>query len=112
MVTLKVCGNIGINTPDSSLNAHKTLPRLCLAKDLIIGKSVRYAASPVIVGFAEVHAATCDLTQVVEERIGNLCLGGDDRGGECGRDRTGRSGSASLPRALSTSKRDVRACWE
>jgi hypothetical protein len=44
-------------------------------------------------------STNCDLTQVVEKRIGDLCLGGDNRGGECGRDRTGRSGSASLLRA-------------
>ena len=89
-----MCGKIGTHTPDSSLDAHafevirayahETLPQSRLAEDLVIGKSDEVCSKSSY--FWRSRCTGCDLTQVIEELIGDLCLGGDNGGGEGGLD--------------------------
>ena len=83
-----------------SAYAHETLPQSRLVKDLVIGKSGEVCSKSSYCQICRSQCNDCVLAQVVEEWIGDLCPGGDDRGGERGRDWTGRSGSVSLLRAL------------
>ena len=98
-----MCGNIGTHTPDSSLDAHafgacthETLPQSRLAKDLVIGKSGEVCSQPSYCRICRSRCTDCDLAQIVEEWIGDLCPGGDDGGGECRRNRADRSGIACI----------------
>ena len=80
-----VCGNIGTHTPDSLPDAHafeaisacthETLPQLRLVKDLVIGKSGEVCSQPSYCRICRSRCTDCDLAQIVEERIGDLCPG-------------------------------------
>ena len=58
-----------------SAYAHETLPRWRLAKDLVIGKSGEVCSKSSYCGICRSQYTDCVLAQVVEEWIGDRCLG-------------------------------------